>query len=1482
MDSAKVEPSPARDPTSQTQPNSNALSPQSTGLGRSTTAAETIRKLVENIKILKEKGASPQELEPRVKLLYAILAQQKKLNNETDQQILSPSIQNGPPPSSSAEQSQSQVPNIAPDVSISPDQGAILNSQANAFRMLAKNIPLSQTQAQALVSTTIDEKEKAAYQKTVASFDTVGARAVEAIRNHLDDNTSTGSGQATDKESISMKKIEDKLPQLIPLISPYSLLKDRLKNPEQASRLHRLLVPSITPAGISPHVLARERESRRLARIRYRIQELESLPANLANEELDVNYPEDEETPWRPGLVNSNNASAKIKAIIELKALRLHQKQRRLREEMIAGMAKGSALATASDRAAFRRMKKQLLRDVRKTEQRERQQRADRERKEQKHHSQQLEAITKHGGDLITWHRSHQQRVSRLGKLAMQYHTHAEREEQKRLERISKERLNALRADDEEAYLKLIDQTKDTRIAHLLKQTNTYLESLISAVKQQKMDVDAPASQEDQEDKPAWASESQQEADNGKEDYYTSSHRIQEKINEQPTILVGGKLKDYQLRGLEWMVSLYNNRLNGILADEMGLGKTIQTISLVTYLIEKKQQNGPFLILVPLSTITNWSLEFEKWAPAVRTIVYKGKPPERRELQRHIRQGQFHVLLTTYDYIIRDRPVLSKVKWVHTIIDEGHRMKNAESKLTLTLTQHYNSRYRLILTGTPLQNNLPELWALLNFVLPKIFNSVKSFDEWFNAPFANTGGQDKIELNEEEQLLIIRRLHKVLRPFLLRRLKRDVEADLPDKVEHIVMCKMSPLQQKLYNQMRKHATLFNVQSDGGKGGARSSISGLSNTIMQLRKICNHPFVYSEVESVINPTHTNNELLFRVAGKFELLDRILPKLFATNHKVLMFFQMTQVMTIMEDFLTWRGWRSLRLDGSTSDDLRREQMHIFNSPDSPFQIFLLSTRAGGQGLNLQTADTVIIFDSDWNPHQDLQAQDRAHRIGQKNEVRILRLITQKSVEVSILERAQYKLDIDGKVIQAGKFDNNSTPEEREAYLRSLLKADDDDPEESLDNQDEENKDEYLNQLISRSDFEKELFEKMDKERVAREAELAKDFGGPGDSYERFITEAELPKEYLTEYDPEKERRLREEEELKINKRRQNRVYYDDGLTEEQFLNAVEDEEDLDEVVRKQRQRKERLVEKRRLKKIKKLKNGDSGQGDIGDSEIDSESDAQSTTRTPRKRVRIKKIGGDGGDDISTITGDQPRTPSIADSDQNSVNAGSSRRPNKRARLGGDESLAGSETPGDRKRGRKINDYLSPEDRAQLTKTMEASYQAVANLVDPEYDRKRCELFLQLPKKRDYPDYFIIIQRPIAMRQIKQKIKNCQYYSLEQFYADWKLMFDNARTYNQEGSFVYVDACKLQECLESELEKLTGKSFATPPSSHPPLGSISSLLTPANSNTETSQSPSNPALTTATTQQEPSQDDRATTKHPVQNNGNGLPTNEANGSL
>jgi len=293
-------------------------------------------------------------------------------------------------------------------------------------------------------------------------------------------------------------------------------------------------------------------------------------------------------------------------------------------------------------------------------------------------------------------HDKQQSKANKLGLGVQRFHKKIENEEAQRLAKLSQERLRALKADDEEAYLKLIDQTKDTRITYLLQQTNEYLENLTKAVVSQQEDIG--------QDQPPLPEDTFGLDDDKKADYYNISHRVKEIITEQPSILTGGTLKEYQLKGLQWMVSLYNNRLNGILADEMGLGKTIQTISLISYLIEKKHQSGPFLIIVPLSTLTNWSLEFDKWAPSIVKVVYKGAPSVRKAIQMtEIKHGNFNVVLTTYEYIIKDRPVLSKIKWIHIIIDEGHRLKNAQSKLTTVLTQHYQCRYRLILTGTPLQ-----------------------------------------------------------------------------------------------------------------------------------------------------------------------------------------------------------------------------------------------------------------------------------------------------------------------------------------------------------------------------------------------------------------------------------------------------------------------------------------------------------------------------------------------------------------------------------------------------------------------------------------------------------------------------------------------------------------------------------------------------------------------------------------------------------
>ncbi|EDU40575.1 SNF2 family ATP-dependent chromatin-remodeling factor snf21 [Pyrenophora tritici-repentis Pt-1C-BFP] len=964
------------------------------------------------------------------------------------------------------------------------------------------------------------------------------------------------------------------------------------------------------------------------------------------------------------------------------------------------------------------------------TEKLEKQQRRCARDKEKEEAHEFIDAIRKHRTELQEAGAAQRIRLQKLGRLMITTHQNIEKEEQKRIERTAKQRLQAL--NQGHSYLTFAQADR------------WFLEQLADSVKAQQRSANNSYEPEPESETSDAESGDEDKPGKKKTDYYEIAHRVKEEVTQQASNLVGGTLKEYQLKGLQWMISLYNNNLNGILADEMGLGKTIQTISLITYLIEKKRQPGPYLVIVPLSTLTNWTNEFEKWAPSVTKIVYKGPPNSRKQYQQQIRWGQFQVLLTTYEFIIKDRPVLSKIKWVHMIVDEGHRMKNAGSKLSMTITQYYTTRYRLILTGTPLQNNLTELWAMLNFVLPTIFKSATSFDEWFNTPFANTGGQDKMELTEEEQLLVIRRLHKVLRPFLLRRLKRDVEKDLPDKTERVIKCNFSTLQAKLYKQLVTHNRLMVSDGKGGKTGMR----GLSNMLMQLRKLCNHPFVFEEVEDVMNPTKGTNDLLWRAAGKFELLDRILPKFQATGHRVLMFFQMTQIMNIMEDYLRLRGMMYLRLDGATKADDRSDLLRLFNAPDSPYFCFLLSTRAGGLGLNLQTADTVIIYDSDWNPHQDLQAQDRAHRIGQKNEVRILRLITSNSVEEKILERANYKLDMDGKVIQAGKFDNKSKDDERDAMLRIMLESAE--AAESLEQ--EEMDDDDLNQIMMRHDHELVTFQEMDRKRIAE------DPYGPGKPLGRLIGESELPDIYLNEEAPI----VDEKDDTPAGRgaRERTRVKYDDGLTEEQWLEAVDNDEDTIEAAIA---RKEAKVAKRGRK---------SGGRPEEDSPVPSR--ASSEEPMPKKRGR---------------------------------------KPKAEKRKADEASLDAELAP--RKRGRPAptKDMLHPDQRASLQKVVNIVYEALNDLEEESQDpnipnRGIIDPFIELPDKWDYPDYYQLIKNPICMKQIEKKINKKEYQSVKQFRQDLGLLCNNCRTYNEDTSLLFADANLIEQTALDKLREATAE--------------------------------------------------------------------------
>lgn len=1037
-------------------------------------------------------------------------------------------------------------------------------------------------------------------------------------------------------------------------------------------------------------------------KITARIQELENVPANQGTYDFDLSAA-DELAPAA--------SDHKINALIELKSLQVLAFQKHLKNNFIRKVAlsaqyelselNGNPLSLQGRRGLYIRDKVDQPNPHLLAQQLEDKFKLEAEARKHRLHVKKIEHILENSKQILEARLARLNKRIALTKFSNNFHVNTEKEESKKLEKTAKQRLQALKANDEEAYIKLLDQTKDHRITHLLKQTNSFLDSLSKAVRVQ---------QAEQDDIPIDEPEDTTDELREKIDYYQVAHRIKEEITEQPSILVGGQLKEYQIKGLQWMVSLYNNKLNGILADEMGLGKTIQSISLVTYLIEKKGEDK-FLVIVPLSTITNWTIEFEKWAPTVKMIVYKGSPQQRKDLQFEVRTGNFQVLLTTYEYVIRERPLLARFNYSHMIIDEGHRMKNAQSKLSITLKQYYRTKNRLILTGTPLQNNLPELWALLNFVLPKIFNSVKSFDEWFNTPFANTGSQEKIELTEEESLLVIRRLHKVLRPFLLRRLKKDVEKDLPDKVEKVLKCNLSGLQHVMYQQMIKHNALFLGSQTSGTNN-KSGIKGLNNKIMQLRKICNHPFVFDEVEDVMNESRLSNDFLWRTSGKFELLDRILPKFKATGHRVLIFFQMTSVMNIFEDYLRLRDMKYMRLDGSTKAEDRQDMLKSFNHPESEFFCFLLSTRAGGLGLNLQSADTVIIFDTDWNPHQDLQAQDRAHRIGQKNEVRILRLITNDSVEEVILERAHQKLDIDGKVIQAGKFDNKSTAEEQEEFLKRLLDA------EQGDKENEENDsldDDELNDILARSEDEKKFFTEMDTKRIIEEKVQARQ----GGYINRLITKEELPEVFTEDIS---HHFIKETKEL-AKMRDKKLVKYDDGLTEEQWLMAMDDDNDT----------VEDAIRRKEEKRARRKRRGDSDS-------VEPEDEA------PRKRGRPpKNQTKDEEDDFN-----------------------------------GDEDADGPSDP-------------------MIGKGLEI-LDGIQELCAETDGHSIADIFLKLPSKKLYADYYLIIKKPVSLNQIRKHLKQEKFETFEDFLNQIRLMCSNAKTYNEEGSWVWEDATTIENFVDA----------------------------------------------------------------------------------
>ncbi|KAK8568847.1 hypothetical protein V6N13_106729 [Hibiscus sabdariffa] len=695
-------------------------------------------------------------------------------------------------------------------------------------------------------------------------------------------------------------------------------------------------------------------------------------------------------------------------------------------------------------------------------------------------------------------------------------------------------------------------------------------------------------------------------------------------------------LREYQHIGLDWLVTMYEKRLNGILADEMGLGKTIMTIALLAHLACEKGIWGPHLIVVPTSVMLNWETEFLRWCPAFKILTYFGSAKERKfKRQGWMKPNSFHVCITTYRLVIQDSKAFKRKKWKYLILDEAHLIKNWKSQRWQTLL-NFNSKRRILLTGTPLQNDLMELWSLMHFLMPHIFQSHQEFKDWFCNPISGM-----IEGQERVSKEVVDRLHNVLRPFILRRLKRDVEKQLPMKHEHVIYCRLSRRQRNLYED-------FIASSETQATLASANFFGMISVIMQLRKVCNHPDLFEgrpivssfdmggintqlsssicsilspgpfstvdlkglgilftdlnfcmtswegdEVETLATPKslieervdqdnleeikplsrHKDNmqgtnifeeirkalreerlreakeraasiawwnslrcrkkpiypttlcelltvkhpafdihrqkadgrsyfyssklaeivlspverfqtmihlvesfmfaipaarapapvcwcskmgtsvflhptyiekcaENLFSLltpirpaivrrqvyfpdrrliqfdCGKLQELEVLLRRLKSEGHRALIFTQMTKMLDILEAFINIYGYTYMRLDGSTQPEERQTLMQRFNTNPKIF-LFILSTRSGGVGINLVGADTVIFYDSDWNPAMDQQAQDRCHRIGQTREVHIYRLISESTIEENILKKANQKRALDDLVIQSGGY-------------------------------------------------------------------------------------------------------------------------------------------------------------------------------------------------------------------------------------------------------------------------------------------------------------------------------------------------------------------------------------------------------------------------------------------------------------------------------
>ncbi|TQS36502.1 hypothetical protein Golomagni_03049 [Golovinomyces magnicellulatus] len=507
-------------------------------------------------------------------------------------------------------------------------------------------------------------------------------------------------------------------------------------------------------------------------------------------------------------------------------------------------------------------------------------------------------------------------------------------------------------------------------------------------------------------------------------DFRRSNFSKKIEFKEKPSELTGGQMMPYQLEGLNWLLYNFYQKKNVILADEMGLGKTIQIIALFTALVKNNPKCWPFLVVTPNSTCPNWRREIKKWAPSLRVVSYYGGKITRELAMRYEMYPQgssylkAHVIITSFETPTDEhsRTWFTRIKWAGLVVDEGQRLKNDRNHLYATL-MGLKIPFQVLLTGTPLQNNKRELFNLLQFL---------------------DNGIDAAKLDEEYKELTnqnLPQLHELIRPFILRRTKLQVLKFLPSVTQMIIPVTMSVVQKKLYKSILAK-NLDSIKSVFGQYDTNSKTAergNLNNVLMQLRKCLCHPFLYS---SAIEERSLSDQVLFRnlvdASSKFKLLEIMLPKLVEHGHRVLIFSQFLNYLDLIEDFLTGLEISFQRLDGNTKSLEKQKRIDAFNAPDSPFFAFLLSTRAGGVGINLVSADTVLIMDPDFNPHQDIQALSRAHRIGQEKKVLVFQLMTKDSAEEKIIQIGRRKLALDQALIRR-MDDKNDCDFDVESILR-----------------------------------------------------------------------------------------------------------------------------------------------------------------------------------------------------------------------------------------------------------------------------------------------------------------------------------------------------------------------------------------------------------------------------------------------------------------